>query len=66
VKFINEKYHLELPENDENYDTLGGLILQELESIPEEGVQLNIGEFECKIMAVSDRRIEKILLRKKD
>lgn len=66
VKFINETYHLELPENEEDYDTLGGLILQQLESIPEEGVELVLGEFDCKIVAVSDRRIEKISLRKRD
>lgn len=64
VKFINDSFHLDLPEDEESYDTLGGLILQELESLPEPGDRLSIGAFNCTILEVSDQKIEKIRLQK--
>ncbi len=64
VKFINDAFHLNLPEDEESYDTLGGLILQELESLPEPGDSLSIGVFNCTILEVSDQKIEKIRLQK--
>lgn len=64
VKFINDSFHLDLPEDEESYDTLGGLILQELESLPEPGDRLSIGVFNCTILEVSDQKIEKIRLQK--
>jgi putative hemolysin len=64
VKFINEEYHLDLPEDEERYDTLGGLILSELESLPQQGDELGIGSFRCVILEVSDQKIEKISLQR--
>jgi len=57
IDYLNEKYHLRLPESEE-YDTLGGLIIHELESIPESGDSLDIGEHMLVIEQVTDRRIE--------
>ena len=57
IDYLNEKYHLRLPESDE-YDTLGGLIIHELESIPESGDSLDLGEQMLVIEEVTDRRIE--------
>jgi CBS domain containing-hemolysin-like protein len=57
IDHLNEEYHLQLPESDE-YDTLGGLIIYELESIPDAGTVLELGDLTIIIDEVSDRRIE--------
>ena len=57
IDYLNHKYHLHFPESEE-YDTLGGLIIHELESIPETGYALEIGNHMLIIEEVTDRRIE--------
>lgn len=57
IDYLIETYKLELDESDE-YETLGGLIIHELESIPEKGDELEIGAYKIIIEEVSDRRIE--------
>ncbi len=59
VDYLNKTYGLKLPES-ESYETLGGLVTHQLESIPDKDdcVQLNHMELCCEI--VSDRRIEVI------
>jgi len=57
IDYLNETYHLELPESDE-YETLGGLIIHELESIPEAGKLIEFEGLTISIDEVSDRRIE--------
>lgn len=57
IDYLNETYHLELPESDE-YETLGGLIIHELESIPESGKLIEFEGLTISIDEVSDRRIE--------
>lgn len=57
IDYLNEKFSLKLPESEE-YDTLGGLIIHELESIPESGDSLDIGVHMLVIEEVTDRRIE--------
>jgi CBS domain containing-hemolysin-like protein len=59
IEYINSEYHLNLPESEE-FDTLGGLIISELESIPEINTQLEINDFTFVIEAVSDRKIETV------
>lgn len=59
IEYINNEYHLNLPESEE-FDTLGGLIISELQSIPEINTQLEITDFTFVIEAVSDRRIETV------
>ncbi|MEY3200311.1 MAG: hypothetical protein RJA13_2269 [Bacteroidota bacterium] len=44
--------------NSEEYETLGGLIIHELESIPEAGTQVELSKQTLFIEQVSDRRIE--------
>lgn len=61
IDYINETYDLELPESDD-YETLGGMVIDKLESIPDEGTVLEIEQFQLIIEAVSDRRIELIRL----
>jgi len=57
IDYLVETYKLELDESDE-YETLGGLIIHALESIPEKGDELEIGAYKIIIEEVSDRRIE--------
>lgn len=57
IDYLNDAFHFNIPESEE-YDTLSGLILHELESIPENGTIIEISNFIIEIQAVSDRRIE--------
>ncbi|WP_121666939.1 hemolysin family protein [Mesonia aquimarina] len=57
VDYINEHYKLNLPE-EENYETLGGLIMHHTEEIPEQGGQVHINEFKFDILEVSNTKIE--------
>lgn len=59
VDYLNEQYQLNLPE-DEDYETLGGLILNYLERIPEKNDVLELAEINLQItiVEVTDRRIE--------
>ncbi|HAD95752.1 MAG TPA: hemolysin [Cryomorphaceae bacterium] len=62
IDYLNEKYDLGLPES-ENYSTLGGLILDHLESIPQPGEKFHINPFVFSIDKVSNSRIEEIRLK---
>ena len=62
VDYINEIYKLQLPEN-ENYETLGGLIVYHTENIPEKKQCINIKGFEFTIEEVSSTKIELISLK---
>jgi len=55
-------YNFNLDESSE-YETLGGLVLHYLESIPEEGTILELENYSMRIEAVTDRRIEVIRLK---
>lgn len=57
IEYINDEYGLKLPESEE-FDTLGGLIISELESIPEKNTTLELENFTLIIEEVSDRRID--------
>lgn len=59
VDYLNSEYHLGLPES-ENYTTLSGLIVNELESIPEKGEVVTLEDFEFTIRKVSNNRIEEV------
>ena len=63
VDYLNEKYNLDLPES-EAYETLGGLIVENFESIPNEGAEITIGNYTFKAEQVSETRIEKVLLKR--
>lgn len=63
IDYLNEKYSLGLPENEE-YETLGGLLLSHFESIPQKGEEIMIGNWTLKIIQVSEKRIEQVLMKK--
>ena len=59
VDYLNEKYDLNLTENEE-YETLAGLILYYNEDIPEEGERILIGDISFEIVRVKSARIEEV------
>lgn len=62
VEYLNKKYHLSLPEN-ENYSTLAGLVMYHLESIPQNNDRLILGPYTLTIKQVSGKKVELILLK---
>ena len=61
VDYINETYHLNLPEA-EQYETLGGLIVFHTEEIPSKDKIIVVGDIQFTILEVSNTKIEKVEL----
>lgn len=59
VDYLNEKYGLNLQE-DEEYETLAGYLLYFNESIPAEGENVQIGDIVFEVLCVKNARIEEI------
>lgn len=59
VNYINEKYGINLP-CDEDYDTLGGLVVHNTEDIPKKNDLVELERFIFTILEVSSTKIEKI------
>jgi putative hemolysin len=57
VDYINEEYKLDLPEN-ENYETLGGLIVSRLGQIPEKEEVIDIEHYRFTVLEVSNTKID--------
>lgn len=62
VDYLNEAYKLDLPES-ENYETLGGLIVNYTEGIPVQNDYVKIGGFGFKILEVSNTKIDLVELK---
>jgi len=62
IDYLNDKYKFNLPESEE-YETLGGLIINEEERIPAKGEEVLIGELTIKVLQVSEKRIELVSIR---
>lgn len=62
IDYLNEKYFLDIPESEE-YDTLAGYILYQLESIPEKETSVELDNFLITIADVSSNRIEEVELK---
>jgi CBS domain containing-hemolysin-like protein len=62
VDHINETYKLQLPES-ENYETLGGFIVNHTEEIPEKNQEITIEQFHFTIKEVSNTKIELVQLK---
>ncbi len=63
---INQHLDLELDENSEDYDTVGGLIIKLLGYIPEEDEEISLEYEGCafKVEKIADRRIETVRITK--
>ena len=62
IEEINEKFNLDLPESDE-YQTLGGLILNEYQRIPKAHENIAIGKFQFNIIKATSTKIELVKLK---
>jgi CBS domain containing-hemolysin-like protein len=62
VDYINETYKLDLPEG-ENYETIGGLIVDETEEIPKVNDKVFIENFHFTILEVSSTKIDVVALK---
>ncbi len=57
VKYLNEKYDLDIEENDE-YDTLAGYIIYHYAGIPAAGEVITIGKMNIRILRTTRSRVE--------
>lgn len=58
VEYLNDKYGWTLPEGD--YETLGGLILEVNENIPNKGDVITIGDYMVTVLALENYRIDRV------
>lgn len=59
IDYLNEKYpDLQLPEGD--YHTLSGYLVTTTENIPEQGVELLLGDYKFILESVSETKIERV------
>ncbi|MDU3136084.1 MAG: hemolysin family protein [Anaerococcus prevotii] len=66
IKDLNEKINIDIDEDNENYDSLGGFIIDRLGYIPEEDSKLSFdyNGYEIKILYIEDNRIKAVRIRK--
>lgn len=62
VDYINETYKLDLPES-ENYETLGGLIVNATQEIPRENDDVQIDQYKFTVTEVSSTKIDEVILK---
>ena len=59
VEDLNEEFELALPE-DEAYDTIGGLILNQTGAFPKVNEEINIGNYKIQCIKMTSNRIERV------
>ena len=62
VDYLNEQYKFDLPESEE-YETLGGLIVNETGEIPEKEAIISMEHFQFTILEVSNTKIDLVSLK---
>ncbi|GGG40734.1 hemolysin family protein [Bizionia arctica] len=62
VDYLNETYKINLPDS-ENYETLGGLIVDYTEEIPQQNEIVKIDRFQFTILEVSSTKIDLVELK---
>ncbi len=63
VDYLNEIYKLELPDSEE-YETLGGLIVNETGEIPDKDSEIKVANFMFTILEVSGNKIDLVTLKR--
>ena len=63
IDYLIRKYKLDLPQ-DENYETLGGLIFHMTGEIPKKDTTISINNLEIKVVSVLSNKIEKVAIKK--
>jgi CBS domain containing-hemolysin-like protein len=61
IDYINEKYTLDIEEND-NYETIGGFVIHHLQDIPEKNQIIEIDNFVITVTKVSNNKIVEVKL----
>lgn len=62
VDYLNDTYNFGF-EEDEDYETLGGLVISKTQSIPDAGDRIDLEDYSLEIEAVSGNRIEVVRVR---
>ncbi|KAB2808159.1 hemolysin family protein [Phaeocystidibacter luteus] len=65
IDYLNSEYKLHLPDSD-NYTTLGGLVMDMLESIPEKGERVALDDYILEVLTVSSNRLEEVRMLVRD
>jgi CBS domain containing-hemolysin-like protein len=65
IEYINDKYDLDLEKTDE-YNTLAGFVLSELEEIPKQGDTFKYNNYQIEIAKVGNHKIDEVILTKLD
>jgi CBS domain containing-hemolysin-like protein len=65
IDYLNETYGLNLEESEE-YETLAGMIIHHLETIPEKDRVIQLKGYSFIVEEVSERKIEKIRIKKSE
>lgn len=61
IDYINEKYHLNIPEGE--YETIAGYVIVNHEDIPEPNETVHIDNFEITILSAEDNRLETLKIK---
>ena len=61
IDYLNDKYAFDLPKSEE-YETLAGLLISNLEEIPQKNTQITIGNYLITIDDVSENKIDAVSL----
>lgn len=62
IETFNEYFDVEL--DDEDYDTLGGLVIHHLEHLPQKNEKIDYEGFEFTVIEADNRRIQTLLVRR--
>jgi CBS domain containing-hemolysin-like protein len=62
IDYLNEKYKLGIPEEDD-YETLGGFVMSHSERIPQEGETIEIQHYVFEVRKASGQRMEEVEMR---
>ena len=65
IDYLNDTYKLNLPVSDD-YETLAGMIIHYCENIPEQGEELNVGDYRVKILKASHMKLDEVELKRND
>jgi CBS domain containing-hemolysin-like protein len=63
IDYVNSEYDLLIPDND-NYNTLSGFLVSELETIPEQGSRYHWNHLEFHFDQVSETKIETVRVKR--
>ncbi len=65
IEDVNEETDLDIP-TSEDYDTVGGFVMSNLSTIPEDGKEFDItaGDLNVHVLKVEDKRIQRVIIEK--